>query len=246
MSVLTEIIEPAFTELGVKPPDQDLGNAEAVWGLNKLNRLLGQWATRRLFVYVENHNSYTFSASQQSYTIGPSGANFTATRPVRVLRANLRQVADSPDTHIPLEVINTSDYAALRVPALSSTIPTKLYYQPTFPNGTLWPWPYPTVTTNQLELFTWNQIASFAALSDAVSFPPGYLDALIYALAESMLPTYPSEAAASYVIEQARKAIYAIQSLNTQSPRLQSTGDGMPSGNGSQRSGFDYRTGDLL
>lgn len=240
-TVQEAIIDAAFTELGVKPVDQPLGPNESTWGFSKLNRLLGQWATRRLFVAYMSFTAYTFSASQQSYSIGPSGADFTATRPVRIERANLVIVADSPDTEMQLEVINTDDYASLNIPALSSTIPTRLYYQATYPNGTLWPRPYPTTTTNKLRLFVWNQITEYAALSDTVTLPPGYLDAIVLSLAESMLAQYPTVAAAQYIIDGARRARAAIQGLNSVLPNI-GTADGFKNG-GRQTPYWNYKTG---
>ena len=238
-----ELIDQAFTELGVLPVDQTLGSNESSWGLVKLNRLLSQWQTRRLYVAYMDQNSYTIGTPAVSglWTIGPTGADFTATRPTRIESANLVLTDTSPDTQTPLSVINTDDYGALGVQELTSDDPTRLYYKATFPNGTIYLWPIPTDTTNKIQLFTWHQIDEYTALSDTVTVPPGYLDALVLSLAESMLPTYPTTASAEYIMEASRKARSAIQSLNSVLPNLR-TADGFKGG-GRPRPTFNYRTG---
>ena len=57
---------------------------------------------------------------------------------------------------MPLPVIEVDDYSAVPIAEHTSTYPTCVYYQPTYPNGTLWPWPYPTDITAELELFMWS------------------------------------------------------------------------------------------
>lgn len=237
----TQIINAALSALGVIAPGNDPATEDATYALDRLNDLLDAWALERRYVYVMNHNSFTFSASQQSYTIGPASStpNFTAPRPVWIERANLVLTDSSPDTHIPLEVINTNDYAALAVPALSSDIPSRLYYQPTVTKGTLWPWPYPTVTSNQLELFTWNQLAQIASADVGTDYPlpPGYRKALILSLAEEMVLAF-GKTNTEKLEADARKARAAIAGINTAPPNMDVS---WPSGSvryGASRSDF--------
>lgn len=247
---VTTIVYAAFTELGVKPPDQPLSAAELSWGFDKLNRLIDDWATRRLFVYVIQHSTYAMPAAPlvvaapQYWSIGPSGADITATRPVRIEECNLILNTPSPKTFLPIPVTNVEQFADLRVPTLTSTIPTRLYYQPTWPNGRLYFWPFPTQLSNSFQLYTWLQIQAFAATSDAFSFPPGYGNAIIWSLAESMLATYPTTASAEMIVEMAKRARYNIQSLNSAAamPLLVTTDSGIPDGRQNYPS-FDWRTG---
>lgn len=245
-----DICSNAFTELGVKPVDQDLSAQEGAWGLSKLNRLVSRWNTRRLFVYVILQNIYTIgtplvTATPQYWSIGPTGADWTAARPVRIDSANLILTSATPYTYIPLPVVNTDEFAALRVPALTATIPTQLYYQPLWPNGRLYPWPTPTTLTNQIQLFVWNQIAEFASLAASFSFPPGYEDAITYSLAESMIPTYPNTASADLIMDLARRARADIQGPNSVMAKLITRDSGMPN-SGRQRGDWNYLIGDVV
>lgn len=246
--VVSDVIIAAFTELGVKPPDQDLDAADADWGFKKLNRIIDRWNIRRLFVYVINQytnvlNPSSIDASGNPYfSVGPVGANFTFPRPVRIESAQIVQTSVTPNVNIPLEVINTDDYSALRVPALTATYPTKLYYSPMFPLGRFYPWPFPTITSNELSWWSWNAMPAYSDLTDTFAVPPGYEDALTYTLAEEMLPTYPNKAAAAYIIQFAKQARAAVQSLNSQLPKLRTRDFGIPNG-GRARPDFNFLTG---
>lgn len=248
-----ELINNAFTELGVKPLGQALRANESVWGMTKLNRLLGQWNTRRLFVWVVAPSTFTMAAPVSAfalgephyYTIGLVGAAtdfaVTGNRPPRIEDANLILRSSTPYVNIPLPVITTDDYAALSVPTLTSTLPIKLYYQPGWPLGRIYPWPFPTVLSNGLQLFLWNQFVKATGLNDVLDFPEGYEDALTFSLAESMIPTYPNAAAADAIVELAKRARTAIQSLNSPLPHIK-TADGFKSTSGRPQSDYNYRS----
>lgn len=227
-----DLCTAAMAEIGAVAQGETLSANDGAFCLGKLNRLVDAWKTRRQYVYCVDNASYPWVVSQASYTIGPTG-NFVAARPVRIEAANLVSSA----IRTPLVVVAVDDRAALTVPVLSGT-PTHVYYQATHPNGTLWPWPYPTVLTDSIELFTWHQIATFAALNTVYALAPGYEDALIYTLAESLCPSYGRQIT-SELAELARRARYAIGSLNTSSPKLSSDFPLESSGD------WDYRTGNL-
>jgi hypothetical protein len=219
------IIRSAVQALGRLGQGRGLSQSEKDDGLIVLNAMLDSWAARRLFAYEIAHASYAFGSSKQSYTIGPSGADFTAARPLRIERANL-VIVGAEESRTPLQVINFDEYADIPIAGLSSGIPVKLYYRPTFPKGTLYPWPYPTDTANKLELFVWAQLSSFAALATEASLPPGYLEAVIYSLAEKLAPTYRLPISPD-VERLARQARALISGVNSQSPKL-ATDIGVP------------------
>lgn len=184
-SVLT-IITNALLNIGVNGADRSAPNGEDTeLALSHYNRMIGYLAARELGWYEVNE-AFTFSASQQSYTIGPSGggADFIMTaagvRPPKFDRAKLVLTAGTPDTEYELPIITTQQYANIAQPAQSALLPQVIYYQPTFPNGTLWPVPYPTDTTNQLRLFWKNQLATVAIgnIAADIDMPSGVEDAL--------------------------------------------------------------------
>lgn len=238
MATVLDMIKNAMIDIVALAQGETPPTAESTWALSQLNMMIDSWRTRRLYVYYIAKASYPFAVSKQSYTIGRgAGADFVADRPVKIETANL---VLSGGERQPLEVFNIEDYASLRIPVLAST-PARLYYQPTYPNGTLWPWPYPTDVAQELELFSWMQLASFATVNDAVALPPGYELAMKLSLAEILCPGYgkaiPESLAA--LARQARANIMSLNSVppsfSTDFPALQSAG-----------AYFDHLTGNLI
>ena len=188
------IITNALLDLGVNGAAQSSPNGEDTdLGLTHYNRMISYLAAMGLGWYEVNE-AFTFSASQQSYTIGPSGGspNFTMTaggvRPPKFSRAKLVLTSGSPDSEYDLPIYTVQLYEDIVQPAQSAALPEVVYYQPTVPNGTLWPVPYPTTTTNQIRLFWKSQLASvaIAAISTSIDMPPGWEDALTWDLLQRL------------------------------------------------------------
>lgn len=201
------------------------------------NRMLGQWNTQRRFAYYIYNQAFTFSASQQSYTLGTSAnsANFVITagteRPVKIERARLVTVASTPDSESEIPVLDYDQYANISSPAGSATVPSVVYYQATYPNGTLWPVPYPTVTTNKLRLFWWIQLVSVASgdVGTNVNLPPGYEDAITLSLMESICMPFGLKISQD-LKERARMSRLNIAALNSKPPMMRTDYPTSPSG----------------
>jgi hypothetical protein len=174
--------------------------------------MLDAWNAQRLAVYAIRRDTYWLIGGQQSYTIGPSG-DFAAERPVRIERAN---VILPPALHHPLEMISVDDWAALRLPNLTSTFPTRLYYDRAYPLAKLYFWPAPT-ENHQVELFTWQKLARFASVNDTAEFPEGYEEAIKYnlalRLAQELRVPIPE-----FVAIHAREALANLKRLNLPQP----------------------------
>jgi len=213
------IVSGALEEIGVIGAGQTASHNLYSSGLARLNRMLDTWRTVKRYVYMTQHASYTFGVSQQSYLIGPSDdADFDAERPAFIDKANLIRVSATPDEHIPLQIIEVEDYSQIRQPATSAAEPYALYWQASAPDVTLYPFPYPTTTTNKLELYTRKRLESFT-LEGPVNLPDGYENALVLSLAEAICPAYGVDPSME-LKDQARHARAAIASLNSKPPRL--------------------------
>lgn len=219
MTTVLDLITNAFAEFGQYAVGETVPSADAAFALARLNRMLDNWSTRQLYSYCSNEVTVPFGTSKQSYTIGRSAADFDYDRPVKIEDARLVLISSTPYVYIPLDVMNMDEYSDLRVPGLSSSIPTRLYYQATYPNGTLWPWPYPTTVTNMLHMHVWNKLASLASLSAVISLAPGYEEAVTLSLAERLCPAFGKQISQD-LKDQARKARADIQSLNSEPNKL--------------------------
>lgn len=250
MATAQDVITDAFLEGDIlDQPGQTPGPAFLTYGINRLNRIVGTLSTRRLFIWTIESNRYTLSPSQTSYTIGPSGADFTAARPLGpgpgngIKNANIILVADNPEVSLPLYILNDDEWANLRVKAIPTTVPTAIYNDGSNPKSTLFLWGYPT-QANELELWTRKQISSFAALGTAFEMPPGYQEAITTILAEAMRSAFKHDNPSPSLAEAARRARVAIGSLNSASPNLSNDAGAL----GSQRGGgyFNWTNGSVV
>jgi hypothetical protein len=225
------IIQDAMRRINVLGAGQTISTADQTFGLVELNDMIDQWRVRKSYVVYYTHNSYAFTTSKQYYSIGRDSADFDADRPVKILRANLIRVADDPDSRIPLHVMELDEYASIPLPMTEGAEPDRLYYQETYPNGTLWPWPYPTDTAaalaNELELFTWSYLESFATSDTSVDLAPGYKDAITWSLAERFCIPYGVDTSIA-LVRQARRARAAVVNVNIHADNRGSSDYGVP------------------
>ncbi len=165
------------------------------------NRMVGYLTARQLGWYDVNEK-FPWGVSQQSYEIAPAGTTpapgvFVMTaagvRPPKFDRAKIVLTAVSPNTEIVIPIITVQIYSGIVNPTLSALYPYRIYYQPTFPNGTLWPVPFPTATGNALRLFWKNQISTITTLTmgtDLGDLAPGVEDALTWEMVRRCAPAF--------------------------------------------------------
>lgn len=93
---------------------------------------------------------------------------------------------------IPRTVITDDGYQAIQIKSLTNALFTNVYYNPTFPYGTIFLWPCPNTDENQLVLYLQNAFGGFADLSTSYDYPdlPGYAEALEYNLAVRLATPY--------------------------------------------------------
>lgn len=242
MATARDLVRAALVEIAVLDPTEDLGGDLALWGLEKLNRLANRWNAQREAIYAESFANYTLTANLSPHTIGPSGTWSVTSRPVSIEGAMLRLTTSSPVVEVPITIRDAQWWADQTVPTLTSTVPTDLYYNPTWPNGSLYFWPVPT-TAYGVKLWTRSLLSAFA-FSDTFSMPPGYQDALTYTLAEELAPSLGSVSPTvlALVNEKAREC-RAIIFDNNRMPRRLSSDAPSPSRSGSY---YNYLTGQIV
>lgn len=221
-----DLITETFEDITVLAPGDVLGETEATRALSKLTRLLDNWNAEREAVYASRLVTYTLTPALQPHTIGPAASSptFTVTqRPVSIDAANLIIPSGTADIHYPLNLRDDAWWASQPIPALSTSIPTDLYYSADWPLGQIYLWPVPSVAYG-LELQTRIVLADLA-LDDTVSFPPGYQDAIILTLGEMLAPTYPPAVAQPEAAAMARARIFAN---NDVLPSLVTADAGLP------------------
>ena len=212
MALASEIISDAYIEAGLIKPGQTVSTERQDYGRRRLNRLMEQWSGSSAFVTGELISTYNFTSLLSSYTFGPSAANFAITaRPTRIDKANL---IFNQNVRYPLTILDYQQYGDITYKGISSNIPFYLFTQGTSPNWTLYFWPLPADASMQVEIFTPIQSQTFNTVSDVLTSPVGYQEAITQVLAEALrvglqMPVSPELA------KLARTARGALQKLNS-------------------------------
>lgn len=141
-----------------------------------LNAMLSGWQTNKLTVYAKQTDTHTLVQGTASYTIG-SGGDIDTERPERIEFAYTRE----GNIDYPMSLINFESYEAITQKDLES-IPEELYYNMTYPLGTIALYPTPDKAST-LYLTSWKELQSFSNATVSVSLPSGYEDAIAYNLA---------------------------------------------------------------
>lgn len=198
---------------GETPNADDINTA-----LLAANDMLDSWSASKLFVFQMLEESFPLVASQGVYLVGPSGA-FVTVRPTAVQSAFVRMGA----LDFPLEPIGNDAYSSIGMKASFSAIPKFFYYNPQATNGELSIWPVPQ---SGLTIFMQSpqQLTQFTDLATDIALPPGYAEAIRYAL----MPRLAAEGLGTVNAEQlklAESSVARIQTLNSNVPVLR-TGAG--------------------
>lgn len=224
---------------GDVPNPDDMGDALLMF--NELLDLLN--ATERA-LYTDTFFSGTLTAALQPHTIGVTADSPTfaisVARPTQIKAANLLITAATPTTRIPLTLRDGQWWMDVRARLVSSAIPTDLYYDPGWPNGSIYLWPVPT-TAYGLEL-NFSTLLASVALTDTFTLPPGYQAALRLTLAEAIAGMW-GQAIGPDLARRAREARGAVWSENDTIPGV------IPDGGltlGARGGGFNYLTGGVI
>ena len=192
---------------------ESLTTAESADALIALNAMLESWQTEKLVVYALADTAFTMTATDASYTVGPSG-NFNLTpRPPKIENCFVR----ASGIDYPVELIDQDRWYAIPDKTSDSDIPIYAYYEPTLSTGTLQLWPVPNAA-HSLHIVTWTTVASLAAVGTTITLPQGYERALAYNLAVEIAPEFGREASET-VQRTAMESKAAIKRAN-QRPML--------------------------
>lgn len=241
------IIKDAFRLIGVSRTGQTPSSDALADGLATLNAMLDAWSIERLMVPVIVRRQLDLVASQQTYTIG-TGGDWDVARPARIERAALINNSNvSYPLEVPMEILSVERWAEIRLKAVTSTFPTRLYYDQAYPLGNVSVWPVPTDSSYDVALYCWEPLAQFADLNTTeYDLPPGYLLCLRYNLAAELMPMFVIQNKSNgqqhgLVLEKAREQKAWVKMMNAPTVAM-SMDSGLRSGGG----GFNWLTGNLV
>lgn len=239
-----DVCTAALQEFGGVGAGETPSKEDATFALDKLNRLLDNWNADRGTIYAAAFLTFPLTPNLSPHTIGPSQTSTfdVPMRPVSIEDAGLILTNVQPNVRLGIRLRDAAWWATQTVKSLATTIPTDLYYEPDWPDGSLFFWPVPTVAYS-VELQVRTLLAN-VDFEDSFSLPPGYRDAITLTLAE-MLVTPLGKPMPPQLPAQAAAARARIQSNNQTNPRMTALGSGMPRGRGRLDPYYNYLTGNI-
>lgn len=208
-----DVVSAALRKIGALAPSESLGASDAADGLSELNRMLSSWSNDGLLIYaITAEVTLTLTGGQATYTLGASGD--ITTRPQKIEKALIRDGT----VDYPVRVLSLEEFSVIPQKSTQSTYPLDLYDDGGYPQRTITLYPVP-FASKSLVLFTKRPLTTISTLDTAVSFPPGYEDALIYNLGLRLAPEY-GKAITDVVAMMASDSLAAIKRANHRSGYL--------------------------
>ncbi len=208
MTTALQLVTSSLRKLGAVAAGEALDADEQSDALAALNQILESWNLKGLALFRRENAAYTLVPSQQAYSVG-SGADFDGARPITLHSAFVTRGG----IDYPLAVLTQEQWNDILQKSTQSEIPEGVYYEPTFPDGTMRFWPIP-IEALTVTLAIDMQLAAIADINDELDFPPGYERALLYALAVDLAPEYPAVTLSQAVIDAASDALADIKRAN--------------------------------
>lgn len=197
------MINASFRLIGVGVRGETLSAGMIADGSEALNLMLKSWDAYGLPLWRRDPISITLVASQASYTIGPSGADVTAARPLRILELNRK---DSNNDTTSITLLPLREWAALTDRStVSSSAPVNAYFDPTTSSAKLYVWPVPNAAVAAewtLEAWVHSPIEDMDSSTDDFDCPQEWLRAIKYNLALELANEYSIPDQVYYRIRQ--------------------------------------------
>ena len=211
MATARNLISRAFRTLGLIKPGDAMPEADYAEALAEMNSIMESLSNSADFAFCSSQ-AHLILSGQQTVTIGPTG-DIVTTRPIKVETA----VVDRNGITYPVKVIDNEKYDDLTYKALAGANTQAVYYEATYPNGTLYL--YPIASGCTLKIRVLNSVKQFASTSVNIDMPEGYEDAIMLALAIRMAPGYGKQVNPD-TKQAARRAMNAIKVTNQVVPTM--------------------------
>jgi hypothetical protein len=183
MTTVSQLIKDSAIALGYLGRNEVMSAQDINDALRVFNRMLDSWSNESLASYVQTQRSFPTVFMKNAYTIG-SGGDINDTRPADIISAFIR---DTNNIDYKLQVLTQQQWDDIGQKTITSQIPDQLYYESTYPLGTIYIFPYPLIAGYTVFYRTnLNQVEA-TALTNTISMPVGYELAYTLNLAVQMM-----------------------------------------------------------
>jgi hypothetical protein len=217
VDTVQQLIANMVVDAGIVGIDEDIEQPILTRAFTQINWLLAQWARKRWLVYrIQDYS--VVSTGAQSYSVGKGAAININPRPDRLEYAFMRFLNTSNNNGLPVDVplgiiSSHEDYSRIPVKTVG-TLPWRIFYDPVWPVGLLFPWPVPQATIYEIHVGFKVVLPRFQSLQQPISFPPEYESALNWCGARRLRASYQMPPDPS-IDALAREALGVIRAANT-------------------------------
>lgn len=215
MAAFTETVQDLVTdclrEIGAVAAEETPDATDSAFVLRRLNVLVDRLGAERLTIYRTARETFALASGTGEYAIG-SGATFDTVRPEWIDAGGYI----SSSIEYPLRLLTDKEWAKVDRKSLS-TWPEVLWYDRSYPNGAINLWPVPSETAT-LALYLPKALTDFGdadQLTDAIAFPAGYREMLMYNTAVAIAPAYGADLS-EVTRQRARETLAAVKAVNTE------------------------------
>ena len=185
-----QLIEGALRLIGQLAEGETVGYDTANDCLLAMNQMLSSWSTERLSVFSTMDQVKTWPPNSINESLGPTGS-LGGERPILLDDSTYFR---DPQTNVSfgIKFINQSQYDGIAVKTVTSTYPTVMFTNMTYPNIDMYIYPRPTRSL-EFHFISVEPLSEATSLNTEITFPPGYLRAFRYNLACEIAPEFGVE-----------------------------------------------------
>lgn len=202
-----QLIVASLELLGIKAEEEPLQAYELERGLRWLNIMLKAWEVDGVMAWTLTEGSFALVQSDVDYVFG-AGGTFT-TVPVDILDVRITRSS----TDLPMSRMSREAYYALPNKT-SEGYPTQYMYDRQRDSGTLYVWPAPDSTGGTIKFTYRRRIMDMDASADTFDLPQEWYMALVYGLADQLIPIY-GRSGTPRGAEITQKALIAYNSVKS-------------------------------
>lgn len=178
---VADIIKDMMSLIHVRAIDETPDTSQYDQAMRVLNVMLDRWSSQRLLLRSTTPISFPLVVGKGSYTIGASGSNITANKPLKIISAYKR---DESGVDYPIEIIPIEQYNNLTDKSVSMGEVLYLSYDPgaaqqAAQQGTIYVY-YEPSTPETIYMEADCYFTEFTAITDTVTLEPAYYEPLIY------------------------------------------------------------------
>jgi len=234
-----KLLTNMLVDAGIVGIDEEIEQPVLNRAFTQVNWLLAQWARKRSLIYRIQDYAIVCTGSQ-TYTVGQNQQININPRPDRLEYAFLRFLSGVASGALPVDfrlniIQSHEDYARITVKTVG-TLAWRIFYDPLWPVGLLFPWPIPQASIYELHVGFKVVLPRFQSLQQQINFPPEYETALNWCGARRLRASYQMPADPT-IDSLARDSLNTIRLANQAMPTLR-----LPDTLTGRNRSYDYRS----